>query len=378
MVLSQIRTILGKGKYHPLNNITVSHKQLLANYNYLSSMNPNIQIAPVLKSNAYGHGLILVAKALDDAGAPFFCVDSLYEAYELLKAKIKTQVLIMGFIDPRSLQVKKLPFSYAIYDTTLLDSISRYQPDAGIHIFVDTGMHREGIAIDDLPFLLQTIKEYPSLRVEGLMSHFAIGNAPSHPVTLLQYKTFQKTRSMFIARNIAPTWEHIAASDALISMAKKKNIDMGNMARVGLSLYGIGGNKNAKLKPVLTFTTRIAQIKKINKGESVGYDATYTAKKDGVIGILPVGYHDGVDRRLSNKGSVLIDRVPCPIIGRVSMNITTVDISKVKNSFIGQEVVIYSADPQDPNTIEKAALLCNTIPYELLIHLSPTTRRELS
>src|SRR5581483_5638239 len=137
-----------KRKSYPLNKIYLSQKNLFHNYKYLTSLDPKIQIAPVLKSNAYGHGIELMGQVLDRVGVPFLCVDSLFEAYQLKKVGVKTPILIMGYMDPQSLMIKHLPFSYAVYDLALAKAINDYQKGAEVHIFVDTGMHREGVGIE--------------------------------------------------------------------------------------------------------------------------------------------------------------------------------------------------------------------------------------
>lgn len=414
-MVNPLRKILGK-TYHPLNKITVSQKNLLFNYQYLSSINNSIKVCPVLKSNAYGHGTAQVAKVLDHVDAPFLCVDSLYEAYELLKVKVKTPVLIMGYIDPVNLKVKRLPFSYAVYDPSLLEVIDRYQHGAGIHIKVDTGMHRLGIPINELDDFLNQLKKFKNIHVEGLMSHFADADNPNDDLTQLQINNFKKAIEILAQNGFNPKWKHIANSDGLLDIDGKLLSDISNMARVGIASYGIHSAGNTysdfstsvilsredegsqqkpkrdssvsdlrripqndsqrQLKPVLTLTSQIVQIKTVNKGERVGYGGTFSAKSGLTLAILPIGYNDGVDRRLSNIGFVTINGVACPIVGRVSMNITAVDISKVKNAKVGQEVVVFSDNPSDPNSIENAAKLCDTIPYDLLVKLHPSIRRE--
>ncbi len=151
-----------------------------------------------------------------------------------------------------------------------------------------------------------------------------------------------------------------------------------NLARAGLALYGYSSSSFDKnLKPALTFTTKIAQIKSVLKGEKLGYDGTHVVKKDMSVAVLPIGYYDGVDRRLSNKGIFLVDNTACPILGRVSMNINIIDISKVPNPKVGQEVVVYSKNPQDKNSPINCAKICQTIPYDLLVNLAETTKRVI-
>ncbi|MFH0863747.1 MAG: alanine racemase [Candidatus Gottesmanbacteria bacterium] len=347
--------------YTPLNRIRLSEKNLQANYHYLSSLNPQIQVAPVLKSNAYGHGLTLIAKMIDKLHPPLICVDSLYEAYELFKLQINTPILIIGYVNPENLAIKSLPFSYAVFDEKTLREIIKYQPQAKIHIFVDTGMHREGITINQLPDFLANIKKYKN-NIEGLMSHLASNNEE-------QFTNFDRAQEIINNFDIKPKWIHLLNSSGLLHCKNFPHHKLGNLCRTGIALYDT--------KPVLKLVSQLVQIKKINKGDKIGYDCTFTAKKDMTIGILPIGYNDGVDRRLSNIGKVLIGKQVCPIIGRVSMNITTIDISKVNSPKIGQEVVVYSDNPKDVNSIDNVAKIIGTIPYEILIHLHPSIRREV-
>lgn len=362
-----------KRKYSPLNTIEISQEALYANYNYLSSIGKDVKVAPVLKSNAYGHGLPLVGKLLDTVGAPFFCVDSLYEAYELQKIKIKTPVLIMGYVDPRNLQNRQLPFSFAVYDKEQVAGISKYQKNSAVHIFVDTGMHREGIQLSELPELLAIIKKFSNIRVEGLMSHLGAGD--NIPATKKQLEQFETAKKLVHTAGSRPQWFHIAASSGLLHSADYGK-SSGNLARCGIALYGIEPERiGTNLKPVLTFKTTLSQIKTIKKGEKVGYDFTYTAKKNMIIGILSAGYFDGIDRRFSGKGYVFIGKTPCPILGRVSMNVTTIDISDVQNPQVGDEVIIFSNNANDKNSIVNAAILADTIPYDLAVHLAYSTKR---
>lgn len=379
--LLRIRKLVGffKKEYRTLNTIEISRNNLLRNLRYLSSINRRVKIAPVLKSNAYGHGIVEVAKVLDQVNAPFFCVDSLYEAYELLKANIKTPILIIGYTNPENFKVKKLPFSFAVFDLEMAKVLNKYQGGCGIHIFVDTGMNREGMPLNKLSHFLKEIKKIPNIKVEGLMSHLASADDTKDPLNKIQIKNFQKALEICKRSRIHPRWVHLANSDGLLytsDVSSKSN----NIARVGLALYGISNNPN--LKPVLTLKSKLIQIKKLNKGNRVGYGGTFTAKGSMVLGVLPIGYYDGVDRRLSNerssssnKGYVTVDEILCPIVGRVSMNITTIDLAKVSNPQIGQEVVVYSDNPKDKNSIENSAKICKTIPYVILIHLAASTKR---
>lgn len=364
---------LFKKEYKTLNKIEISKDNLLSNYKYLSSLKKKIRIAPVIKSNAYGHGLLTVTKILDHAGAPFFCVDSLYEAYELLKADIKTPILIMGYTDPENFKVKKLPFSFALFDLETAKILNQYQKSCSVHIFVDTGMHREGVSIDELPEFLTKIKVFTNIKIEGLMSHLASANDIKNPLNKTQINNFKKATEICKKQGIKPNWIHLQNSDGLELNLEGCNV---NIARVGLALYGIAADP--KLKPALTLKTKIIQIKKINKEDKIGYNGTFTAKKPMTLGVLPIGYFDGVDRRLSNKGWVMVDNKPCKIIGKVSMNITSIDLSVISSPYIGQEVIVYSNNPKDKNSIENCAKICNTITYDLLVNLNSSIRRIIT
>ncbi len=364
---------LFKRKYYPLNTIEISTQALRDNYDYLSKFDSELSIAPVLKSNAYGHGLQLVGKILDNVGAPFLCVDSLYEAYELKKVNIKTPILIMGYVHPKNLKTRELPFTYAVYDKEQVLAISKYQKQSSIHIFVDTGMHREGINIEELPDFLKFVKDLKNIRVDGLMSH--LGAADQNLMTEKQLENFNKAKEMISTAGFNPTWFHIAASGGLLHSKEYKK-KMGNLARCGISIYGIDPEgKDKNLRPVLELKTTLNQIKYIKKDERIGYDFTYNAKKNMTIGILPLGYFDGVDRRLSNKGFVSINNTLCPIIGRVSMNLTTIDITEVKNPQVGDVVTVYSKVISNKNSIYSSSDLSGTIPYDLLIRLATSTKR---
>jgi alanine racemase len=375
-MLLRLKKIFGKN-YQPLNKIEISISKLKHNYKYLSTIDKKIKVAPVLKSNAYGHGIEIIAKALDKFNCPYFCVDSLYEAYKLLKTGIKTPILIMGYVDPKSLKTKKLPFSFAVYEYGILIALNRYQPHAKIHIFVDTGMHREGVSIEELPKFLHTIISKTNLEIEGIMSHFAEDENPKNASTKEQLQTFQRATSILKQSGVNPKWVHIANSSTILS-DKFNKTELGNMARTGIALYGIdvqGIDKN--LKPLLTLKTSISQIKNLQKEEKAGYNFTFTAKENMKIAILPIGFYDGVDPRLSNTGFTLINGNYCPILGRVSMNITIIDVSKITNAKIGQEVIVYSNNPDAKNSIQNAAKLCNKIPHAFLTNFAVSTKRNV-
>lgn len=370
-MINRFRKFIGR-KYYPLNEIEISESALIYNYNYLCGLS-KVPVTPVLKSNAYGHGIEIVGKILDALSPALFCVDSIYEAYQLLNIRVKTPILIMGYVGGENLSVKKLPFSFSVYTIEMLKNIKENQPGAPIHIFVDTGMHREGVPIDQLEnFLKKAISL--ELKIEGILSHFAKPDSPTNINTKNQIINFEKAIEIGESLGIYFKYKHLFASVGIRNIEKYKRLD--NLTRAGKALYGIESDINSKrLKPVLTLKSTIIQIKKLKEGEYVGYDFTFKAPRDMLTGILPIGYNDGVNRKLSNKGFVKIDDKFCQIIGRVSMNITVIDISNLEKPHVGQEVIIYSSNQMDKNSVFNSALIAETIPYEILTHLNPSTKR---
>jgi len=364
-----------KKNYQPLNIVEISKNRLINNYKYLSSINQKIKIAPVLKSNAYGHGIIEVGSILEKLNPVFFCVDSIYEAYQLLNAKNKTPILITGYVNPENLNVKKLPFSYAVFDLKQFREILKQQPQAKVHLFVDTGMNREGIRADELEAFIKKLNIEEKNSIDGLMSHLAFAEETKDIDTKKQIVQFKLAIKIFKKYLIFPKWIHLGNSSGLLNN-KKLGLSFTNVARTGLALYGINSVNNKVLKPILELKTHVVQMKKIKQGEKVGYNFTYQTKKDGQIAVLPIGYNDGVDRKLSNKGIVLIKNIACSIIGRVSMNLCVVDVTAVKNIKAGDEVIVFSNNEEENNVVNSAKRI-EIIPYEILVHLERSTKRKI-
>lgn len=378
--LRRISNKLTGESYRTLNRIEISRANLIFNYRYLRTINHRVAIAPVLKSNAYGHGISEVVSILDGEKPPMYCVDSLPEAVQIRNTS-RTKVLIMGYIDPYSLSTARYDFSYTIFNLHLAKAVSKYQPGSEVHIFVDTGMHREGVTTKELSAFLTAIKKLPDLKIVGIMSHFASADDPKNPQTIQQEREFQRALEIFNEHGIQPTWRHLAASNGLVGGHSINT----NMARVGKAIYGIDpftwndpkSTKQSPLKPALELYSQIIETKHLSYGEKVGYSGTFKATGKTTIGILPIGYFDGVDRRLSNLGTVLVGATYCPIIGKVSMNVTTIDITNLPKKFIGQKVQMISSKPEDPNSIANIARTAKTIPHEIMIHLSPTNLRRI-
>ncbi|MCX6726820.1 MAG: alanine racemase [Candidatus Shapirobacteria bacterium] len=372
-------------QYLTLNEITINSDALVHNFYYFQKLNPDARICPVLKSNAYGHGLIEVAQIIDrNLKVPYLMVDSLYEAYELLKIAIKTPVMIMGYTDPQNYSVwKKLPFTFTVYDIASLKALNEHQPGAKIHIKLDTGMCRLGIQKQAIPEFISVLKTCPHLQVEGIYSHLSQADNPKKiTFTHNQIKLFKEMVSLFEQSGYKFKYKHIAATAG----ASFIHDPYFNLVRLGLGFYGYspfgphtdqGRKQRRQLQPALTLTSRIALIKSIHPDNRVSYGGTYTAKQDETIAILTAGYNEGVSRNLSNRAEFLLKRIKCPIIGNISMNMTIIKLPRTIKAKIGDKVTIISPRVNDPCSIYKLAATLDTIPYTVLTALHPSIRRTI-
>lgn len=373
-------------QYQVLNEILISGEALLQNYSYFSALQPNCSISPVIKANAYGHGLIPVANFIQNnlTSLPFVCVDSLYEAYELTKNGINLPTLIIGYTNPANYQtLKKLPYIFGISDLESLKSLGIYQPHARVHLELDTGMSRLGFTPKDLTDIISILKNYPKLQVEGIYSHFSCADDPSKiTITQRQIANFIKMTSYLEQAGLSFAFKHISATAG----AEVIFDNYFNLIRLGLGFYGYspfaprtteGIKQRANLRPALSLTTHIAHLKNLEIGDHVGYGATYIAKQKEQVATLPLGYNEGIPRTLSNLGAVTIKNTICPIVGRISMNMTTIKIPRTLKLSLTDPVTIFSQNIDSPNSIYKTSMHLHTIPYTLLTSLHSSIKRRV-
>ncbi|MFC1599561.1 alanine racemase [Patescibacteria group bacterium] len=361
-MLNDLRKKFGR-KMKVLNTIELSSAALIHNYKYYAKKHPEAKICPVLKSNAYGHGLIEIARICEKLRPPYLIVDSFYEALELKKAGVKTPCLIIGYTLPEN--YKDMSFNnvaVSILDLNTIHALGRLNKKVKVHLKIDTGMHRQGILIDDLPEALELISKYKKLELEGIFTHLADADNSKKTFTISQVNKFKKA-----IKNIDVKWKHISAT-AGAGIIKDKNF---NMIRIGLGLYGDSPiDKDAKnLKPIMRFSSTLIDIKTLKKGDCVSYGCTFKAKQNMKIGLIPAGYYEGIDRRLSNKGYVYYGNVKCKILGRVCMNLCVIDLSQVKGVRKGAKIDIIKSN------VREIAELSETISYVVWTKISPTIRR---
>ncbi len=409
--------------YDPLITVEISRSRLLNNLNEFRKIAPWNDtktrigtVAPVLKSNAYGHGIVEVAQILDKENwsygpnrgsrIPFFVVDSYYEAAVLRANKIKTHILIIGYTRPETIRHAKGPnTAFTITSLDMLKKISdiRYTPwdwETGgngkisgylprtkkahrIHIKIDTGMHRQGILPSEIEEAIEIVRSSPSIILEGICSHLGDADNPDESFTESQISVWNKIIRQFKKEFPDIKYIHLSNTDGHIF---SRDINA-NVSRLGIGLYGLSQNPallaKVNIKPVLAMRSVITSKKKIKSGDHVGYGNAFTAIKDMTIATIPVGYSEGLDRRLSNTGSVSIEEkrdtgntsIICPIIGRVSMNMSSIDISSIPDIDLENQVTVISNEPTATNSISAIAKICNTIPYEIVVKIPEHLRR---
>lgn len=362
--------------YRTLNTIRVSAEALRHNLLHYRALFPGQAICPVLKANAYGHGLVEVARVLDPLKPEFFVVDSLYEAYKLESAGIKSMILVLGYTLPENLEGRRFPFHFAVSD---LESARVLAAQGNsVHLKIETGMNRMGFAVKELETVLPIFKEM-GLKIEGVLTHLAdADNEASDAYTQHQVALFKEAVRVVREVGFDPEWIHAGQSAGAFKVGA-----VGNMVRVGLGMYGISpfeatdsvvGALSA-LRPVMEWVSTVVGIRPIKQGDRVGYNGTFVAERDSTLAVVPMGYYEGFPRALSSKGIMEIRGELCPVVGRVCMNYTMIDVSDVPGVNVGDEVTVYSAGGS--NGVVSAARLANTIPYELMVRLSESMRREV-
>jgi alanine racemase len=361
--------------YDPLVEVRLHRNAIVHNYEQFKRAHPGLGVAPVLKSNAYGHGLVPVAGMLDSKGAPFICVDSFFEALILRNEGITSPILIVGYTPAGAILKHRLRnISFAIVGMeTLIAVAAAARSPVSIHLKIDTGMHRHGIMPESVARALELIRSNAHLKLEGVYSHFADADMRGSAHAALQIAVWNQAANEIRRADPRVRYFHIAAS---AGSCYSHMLDA-NVMRLGIGLYGIHASPMVALDlhPALEVRSRITSIRDIQAGETVGYNGTFTASKPMRIATVPVGYNEGVDRRLSNTGCFLVHDVPCSIVGRVSMNITSIDVSGVPHVSVDDEVTIMSHVPEHQNSIENVARTCATVPHEILVHIPAHLRR---
>ena len=238
-------------------------------------------------------------------------------------------------------------------------------------------MRRQGILPEGFEKAGQLLKANANLQLEGVCSHLSDADGESEDFTINQIREWNKIVEKSKKTFDSIKYFHISATKGVKFLNKRDYAVISNCVRLGIGLLGIEDGEGLGLTPAMRMETVLSGIKKIRKGDKVGYNVTFEAPSDMTIATVPVGYYEGVDRRLSNKGVVEVAGIKCPIIGRVSMNISSIGISNVKDPKVGDKVVVISEKKEDPNSVLNIAKTCGTIPHEILIHIPSSLRKRI-
>jgi alanine racemase len=336
-----------------------------------------VPIWSVLKADAYGHGAKAVARTLERAGSAGICVALIEEGIELREAGIMVPILVMGGHYGNAfaelIRHRLTPVISRIDQLGELAEEVRFQggPALPIHIKVDTGMARLGVPQADLPAFAATLASLPELVLDGVMTHFA--SAESDPASVAeQLQRFEQASGVLAAHGLVPARRHAANTAATIAHPAARF----DLVRPGIGLFGFapGVDSPLRLEPVMRVRTEIVALRTLAPGEGVGYGATWTATRPSRIATIPMGYGDGLSRALSNRGHVLVRGRRAPIVGAVSMDMTSVDVSDIPGAAIEDEVVVLGSQrgPLGDATIsaEAIAKLSGTIAWEVLTAIS--------
>jgi len=343
----------------------------------------DIKILAVVKANAYGHGVIAVARELEFLGVDYFGVAFLEEGVLLRNSGIQKPIIILGGIFPfQAEEVFFFNLTPVIYDLHVAFSLEaegkRQQKKQPVHIKIDTGMNRLGVPHDQIKEFLSSLLALDHLEVEGVLSHFSsahLCDESSRKFTNNQAKKFTNAIKIIKkSKNIAPLI-HMANSSAIIEGI----IPELNMVRAGLMLYGAYPSNEIKsavpLKPVMTLKTKIIHIKSLPISSPISYGRTFCTKRESLIATLVIGYGDGYHHRFSNRGKVLIHGRTAPVTGSVCMDLTMVDITDIPEAKVGDEVVVFGRQGEAEIFVGDVAQWVDTIPYEILCGISSRVPR---
>lgn len=364
-----------------LSCVEISKENLLHNFQMMKSLvRDDVKIAAVIKANAYGHGQNEVAQILENV-ADYFQVDDAQEL-KLLREVSQKPTLVLGYVAPQELSaVIESEGIMGVYDAGQIKAIDSAAKTAGkkaiVHVKMDAALGRQGVLVENLQNLIDTLKNCENIIVDGVYAHFAnIEDTSDFSHAQKQLDLFEKAKDIFKKNGYSDIKTHISASSGI--MVYEKNAGKSTIIRPGIALYGMwpsedlrrrfnppAGGEKFMLKPVMRWVTHVAQVKMLPENHSIGYGLTYITSRPTKIAVIPQGYSDGYDRGLSNVGEVLINGKRCKVLGRVAMNMFVVDVSHINNAKADDEVVLLGKQDEEIITAEEIAAHIGTINYEI-------------
>jgi alanine racemase len=344
-----------------INNVTIIRDHL----------SPNTQLASIVKSNAYGHGLKEVVGVIDTLSDAYGIVE-LSAARELRNLKINKRIMNIGTTLSFDVdEVIALSITPVIYSIEIANSLQYAAKKANVKIDVvvkiETGMNRAGLIGNELKELVAHLKDCDNLSLIGFSTHLAKSDEEESEHTLEQIKRFDSIREEYIAQGLNLDYSHTANTGASLRYTKSHY----NIVRCGIGIYGLAPSNYIKKTKAehfiqaLEYKSRVVQIHKVKKGVTVGYGGTWSPKCDAKVAIIPVGYADGYSRLLSNNGDVVINGKKAPVVGRICMNCFTVDVTNIPTVKVDDEVTLISREPKYKITVDDIAMRINTINYEV-------------
>jgi len=343
-----------------------------------NQVGPETKIMAAVKANAYGHGAPECARRLEAEGVDWFGVALPEEGIELRKSGISRPILCLGGFwrgqESACLQYQLTPVVDRLDETEALD---RAAHDAGIkanvHLKIDTGMGRLGVRSEKISQFCEGLQRLANIRVDGLMTHLAAADDQAlDEFTTNQLKRFEEGVRVCRDHGIDPVYVHAANSAATFAFSQ----GVGNMVRPGGSLYGFvrdvfpANIERPALKPVMSVHSRITLLKRVGPGEKLGYGCTFETKRESLIGTIPIGYDDGYRRLLSNRGQMIVRGHFAPVVGRISMDMTLIDVTDVPNVTIDDYVTLLGSEGEVQITAEDLGELAGTISYEITCGIS--------
>ena len=350
--------------------LEIDLNKLANNFKYLKSkLKPDTKIIAVVKAYAYGHGDTTIASFLEKLGAHALWVADFEEGTRIRQSGIKIPIIIANPGTKSTQQIIENNLNVVIYNSELLHLYGKLDKEIRIHIKFDTGMNRYGFEYSEVDELVADLKKYPKLKIQSICSHLAASdNNKENSFTNKQFQIFEKVSNSFSKGINQLIDRHILNTNGVLRFPSKEY----EMVRLGIGLYGLCNDNN--LQQVSTLKSIISQIRTIKKGSKVGYDASFLAKEDMVIGVVPFGYADGLNRKLSTKnGVIIVQNIACPIIGNISMDSCLINL-KGTTAKTGDEVIIFGKK----NTISSIASKLITNPYEIFSTLNRRIKRVYS
>jgi alanine racemase len=334
------------------------------------------KLFPVVKADAYGHGLLPVARSLEQQGADGLCVALIEEGFRLRDAGVRLPLLVLnGVYGNEHAEVLARGLTPVVFRD---DQLLAFAAAAGgrrvdVHVKVDTGMARLGVDPGELEAFLDRLESLPALRIAGVMTH--LSSADSDPQqTALQLSRFEAALGAIRARGHRPDVVHAANSAAAIGVPAARY----DLVRPGIAVYGVSPLRRAPsgLRSVLSLHSQVVMLRSLPAGAPVGYDTSFRALRDSRIATVPIGYGDGLLRAASGSGHMLVRGRRCPIVGRVSMDLTTLDVTDLPACELGDPVTVIGEQGGSALTADDLADACGTIAYEVLTQISPRVPRS--